>query len=489
VAFVALVPLLAYIDRGARPRAAAACGWLAGLIFFACALAWVPLAGFRGHLLLVVGLYVAVVALAVALWAAGLAWLRRRDRGLFLAAAPVLWVGIEFLRSQGSLGYPWHHLGYALASHPTLIQLAAFGGIYALSLWIATANVALVAARGTSRWAWGAGALLLALPLGLGLRATGPPTGGDTLRIAAVQPHVEQPGRRVQQRFDANLRALIELTEEVMQADPDLLVWPESSFERAVGELGDPFLGALARHYERPLLVGAWRLPPEAPGSVYNAAFLVRPDGGIVPAGDKMHPVPFYEGTPVSSFDRFLSSFGLWPGRFRPGERPGVVHVERRSGDPVPIGILICLDSSYPRLARALRGRGARVLVEISNEAQTGIWSAEQHALVSRLRAVETGVPLVRVANIGPSEWIDARGRLLARIAPGTAAAHAATLPLGGAPAAYVRLGDTPALLAGLLPLLVLALWRLRSHAAAIAEFQPRLLISKRRPPHDTILD
>ncbi len=50
--FVALIPLLWLIDRGARPRAAAAAGWLAGAILFGVALAWVPIAGFRGLLLL-----------------------------------------------------------------------------------------------------------------------------------------------------------------------------------------------------------------------------------------------------------------------------------------------------------------------------------------------------------------------------------------------------------------------------------------------------
>jgi apolipoprotein N-acyltransferase len=124
---------------------------------------------------------------------------------------------------------------------------------------------------------------------------------------------------------------------------------------------------------------------------------------------------------------------------------------------------LICLDSSYPGLARELRRRGARLLVEISNEAQTGEWSAVQHAMVSRMRAVENGVPLVRVGNIGPTEWIDARGRPLARIDAGATGSHTATVALAGQPTFYARLGNAPTFSAGLLPLIVLMFTRGRT--------------------------
>ena len=119
------------------------------------------------------------------------------------------------------------------------------------------------------------------------------------------------------------------------------------------------------------------------------------------------------------------------------------------------MGLLICLDSSYPALARDLRRRGARVLVEISNEALTGPWSAVQHAHVSRLRAVETGAPLVRVANMGPSEWIDARGRVVGRIAAGSPGSKSADVALAAGPTLYLLLGDAPAFAVGALPLIL----------------------------------
>ena len=452
LAFIALVPLLRAIDDDPRPWRAAAAGWLCGALFFGVALAWVPLAGFRGVLLAVPIAYALVLASSLAIYAAALAWLRRRDRALCFAIAPLLWVALEYARSQGTLGYPWHHLGYALAGHPPLIQLASIGGVPALSLWIAGVSSALVALRHAPRRAVALAAALIAAPLPLAMRDT---TAADTISIAAVQPNVQAPGRSEDARFRANLATLLELTDEATRAGPELIVWPESAYERSIRNGPDPLLGAIAHHYGTPLLTGAWRVASGARPALYNSAILVDRSGGIAVAGDKVHPVPFYEATPATFVEQFAARFVAWPGRFRPAERPGLVWLERRAAPPLAVGVLICLDSSYPGLARELRARGARLLVEISNESLTGEWSADQHAHVSRLRAVESGLPMVRVANVGPTEWIDAYGRVVARLGNGETAATR-KLPVAIEPPPYVYLGDAPTLAAGLLPPLLL---------------------------------
>ena len=458
--FVALVPLLVALDRAPRAAPAFRAGSLCGAVLFGCALSWVPLAGYRGPGLMLLAVYVALLALGVGGVCALLAALRRHDRALFLAAAPVLWVGFELLRSLGSLGYPWHMLGYALADFPTLIQLAAFAGVFGLSLWIVAVNTALVGLWRTTRPLAGAVALLLLSPAGLGVRALSEPEPGQRLRLAAVQPSIVRPGRASSEDFRANLRVLLDLTAASGDSRPDLIVWPESAFERTVTAGREPLLSSIAHHYGTPLLTGAWRSDEHGSKTLYNSAIIARPDGEILVASDKVNPVAFYESRPASALEQWLARTVLWPGHFERGNVPRPLSLLTDAHGEVLLGVLVCVDTSYPDLSRALRRAGARVLIEISNEAQITSWGAVQHAHVSRLRAVETGAPLLRVANTGPSEWVDARGRVVANMASGHTGVRTVEIALAGPVAPYVWLGDGPVFWAGAAPPLFILLRR-----------------------------
>jgi apolipoprotein N-acyltransferase len=89
--------------------------------------------------------------------------------------------------------------------------------------------------------------------------------------------------------------------------------------------------------------------------------------------------------------------------------------------DPRPLtnhsaGILICFEIIFPELARAQVKNGARLLVNLTNDAWYGRTSAPyQHFCMAVFRAVENGRPLVRAANTGFSGFINQRGKILGR--------------------------------------------------------------------------
>jgi len=95
------------------------------------------------------------------------------------------------------------------------------------------------------------------------------------------------------------------------------------------------------------------------------------------------------------------------------------------------------------------------LLVAMTNDAWFGeISGPYQHLVQARLRAIEQGLPMVRVANTGVSAMIDAQGRVTASVALNTAGWVDAPLPPARAATPYSRMGDTPAAIVTLLLLL-----------------------------------
>jgi apolipoprotein N-acyltransferase len=409
--------------QGPRPlrplRLAFRDGFLAGLPYWGIGWGWVfqSQAGSDPALPIAFLLAIPLLASTVGGFALAIAWIARRSPRLALAAAPGIWATIEYARSQEwVIAVPWNHLGYAIGDWPTLAQGASVFGLYGLSAWIVAVNAGLVL---LPRLAPAARALVVAalsLPLLPGLMLPAPAEGEASLRVAAVQPFVGEDERHVPMHLGRNLRHLLDLTAPAA-VGADLVVWPESAWERAVGGAGDAFLAVIAHDLGTPVLTGAWRLPPPGEEHWRNAAVLATRDGRTAVVSEKAHPVPMYERAPESALGRWLAGAGFWPGRFGRGRPPEPVSLETERGGTIPIAALVCIDSSHPELARSVRRAGARLLVSIANEASTGAWSAALHARAARLRAIENRVPVVRVANTGPTLWIDEHGRVAAGLA------------------------------------------------------------------------
>lgn len=463
VAFVALSPFLVVVVRARSSRAGSIAGGALGLVLFGAGFHWVPLE-LGGPVLAAVFLSgVPLLSLPIAALGSSLGWLARRtDARLALAAFPAAWVGIEALRASGPLGTPWLRLGDALATWPVLAQPAALGGVGLLGGWIAAVNAALAAAAvgGTGRRRAATVAVaLLACPLLAGaLRlAFAADTGeANRFRVAAVQPDLARGERHVRARFDENLGRLLALSRRARAARADLIVWPESAFEGTGGEQGHPFLGSIANDLEVPVLAGLRRAVPGAPERRWNSVALAEPGGATRVVGNKVRPVPLYERAPDFALADRLAAAGWWPGVVQAADRAGVASTPLARGGEARVGILLCIDAAHPDLARDLRRQGAELLLNPANEAESGSWAARQHAALARLRAIETGLPLVRVANNGPSIWVDGYGREVARLAAGAPGAAVVGVPAALAATPYARWGDAP-VWAGLLAPVALA--------------------------------
>jgi apolipoprotein N-acyltransferase len=217
------------------------------------------------------------------------------------------------------------------------------------------------------------------------------------------------------------------LSREALKARPDLVVWSETTYPIPIPEHFDG-----VKHPEEPLLsltdvLAGLRVPhlvgadeirrerrPRARPRLYNSALLFDRRGRITGRYRKQHLVPFGEKTPLEEVLPFMDSVvaRAGGGGFVAGEGPGVVRL-RAGARELPIGVLICYEAAFPALARRRVADGARVLVNLTNDAWFGGTSNPyQHAAMAAFRAVENRTPLLRCANTGITFAVRETGRV-----------------------------------------------------------------------------
>ena len=215
-------------------------------------------------------------------------------------------------------------------------------------------------------------------------------------------------------RFHANLRGSSRSAERALAEQPaDLVVWPESAYERPAGRVGRrvprrdrPRPRDAARHRR----VAHARCRGSVPGATRR---VLAAEDGTTWVAEKVHPVPVYERAPDGLLDarrsRTLVSGRDASSRGEP-QRAGAAAAPGAEATPCPSAS----SSASTRAIRSSRGASARTgrgsSSSIANEAGTGPWSAALHARAARLRAIENRVPVVRVANTG-SHALDRRLR------------------------------------------------------------------------------
>ena len=298
-------------------------------------LAWVV------HLLLV-----AVLALFVAAFGAGLALVARRQGPAALLVAPALWVTTELGRIYLFTGFPWVLLGYSQTPVLPVAQLASLAGVLGLSAFVALVNATLayaVAVRGVqcTRVVAATAAVVLAA-LGFGawrLHDDALRSAGTPLRVAAVQGNIAQDDK-----WDPALRedivgAYLDLTREAAAGGARLIVWPEAATPFAFQN--DPLradaIRQIARDTGAHLLLGTTDVRYDGLPRYYNAAVMVDAAGETAGIYHKHHLVPFGEYVPWRRLLFFVSPLVESVGDFSTG--PGTADVEhgRRTGRGVDL--------------------------------------------------------------------------------------------------------------------------------------------------------
>ncbi len=303
------------------------------------------------------------------------------------------------------------------------------------------------------------GALIIVVVLaGSGaLRLAASPPRATDIWLRLVQPSISQTLKWDPAAAETNFQRLIELSSSRADHPLAAVLWPEAAatflIERDAGRRAA--IAAIAPK-DGYVITGALRAnqPPAPPAEIWNSIEAVDRDGAIRARYDKAHLVPFGEYVPLRDI---LPLKKITPGMIdlSAGPGPQTIALPRLPG----FAPLICYEAIFPGAVIDPQARPGWIL-NVTNDAWYGGSSGPfQHFAIARTRAIEEGLPLVRVANNGISGVVDPSGRVIARTSLDDITFADVALPQAGPRTLYGRVGDwifVVLLLAGLVPVLSL---------------------------------
>jgi len=460
-------------------RRAALTGWWFGFGYFVAGLHWIV-----EPFLVEPEKFAWLIPFAITLLPGGLALFH----ALASALARLIWVPgwrsafplaasfgfTEWLRGTVFTGFPWNPLGHGLTGNDFSLQWASVVGVNGLTVltivmftlpMLLTINLVTrrTVPRTVLKVSLAAGALLIIALFYSVQRQAAVTAAQQGVRLRLVQPAIPQD----QKWKPGNQRAIFDTLQDLSRRNPDgdiddlagitHLIWPESAIPflllrtpRALKEIAALLPGGVT------LITGALRI--NAAGSnasgerqTFNSLLAFDSDARLIARYDKQHLVPFGEYLP---FQSVLERIGLRQltrlrGGFTAGSDERFISVP---GTP-PFTPLICYEGIFSGQAVTSAQR-PRWLLVVTNDAWFGAGAGpRQHFHQARIRAVEEGLPLIRVSNNGISAVIGPTGLLQAHLSLNVRGTIDADLPGPLPPTIFARFGNIPfwILLAGCL--------------------------------------
>jgi len=347
-------------------------------------------------------------------------------------------------------------LAYTQSPNSALIQAGSWGGPHLLGFVVLLVNAALAEAwldaqsceRGPA-----VAPLAFALALVAVLFAHGesvllrrPLDRGATARVEILQPDIDQY-RKWDQSY---VREILDGFDELLSRPgpaPSLVVWPETSIPRWTARgVAAPEVVRWAAAQKATHLVGIIAVAEGSSGPT-NGVQVVQADGHVTGFYAKREIVPFGEYVPfrwmiprfvIDHWLQILDNFGdMAPG---PSRAPLLL---------TPFGatsVTICYEAMFPRWAQLDASRGARLLVNVTNDGwYKNTWGPSQHFGANVFRAIENRITVIRSGNTGISAVIDPWGVITAELALGERGRLDADVPLADpfpARSFYSRHGD-----------------------------------------------
>ncbi|HEX8333416.1 MAG TPA: apolipoprotein N-acyltransferase [Segetibacter sp.] len=360
----------------------------------------------------------------------------------------IFWLCFEYIHLNWQLSWPWLTLGNVFASSPEWVQWYEVTGTSGGSLWVLFVNV--IVFQLLKNWKTAAlkwkieysiiGLIFLAFPffissILLKAEAESKPALPNTT-VIIVQPNVDPYNEKFAAgTTEEQVQRLISLSEEGLDANTRLVLWPETALPMAV--LQDqveqnfyytPVFDFVKRHPGVTLVTGIETFKTYGTEKATNTARKSQGDGTYFDAFNASvaikanEQLQFYNKSKLVPGVETLPDFLMWladifehfggtAGGYGKSKEPAVF---KTTNNPYVSAPIICYESIYGEYVAEYVRKGATVLTILTNDA----WWANtpghrQHLNYARLRAIETRRWIARSANTGISAVIDSKGRLV----------------------------------------------------------------------------
>jgi apolipoprotein N-acyltransferase len=430
LSFIVIIPLFVFATHNSTKRSivdSALFGFFASVSQYY----WIGFVTAEGlwHLILIgvvlialyFGLYYFVSAMVFRFF------LKRIPR-LYLLAFPAFWVCVDYLRTLGEVSFPWSYLGYSLVPYLPLVQMASITGVWGITFLVVVTNCLIwdlfksyrISGDNLPRWIHLIVLVLFICGISIwgAFRIHGNFSSGKNLKVSLIQSNLNQLSWGVNS-LDTAFSITDSMITEASLQKPDLVIGPESAllcFLSKRTEYRNRVVSWVNSMYI-PLLLGGlhWEKAVDSrfyDYSVYNSAFLFKPDTAFPDIYNKIMLVPFSEALPFEGLIPILSRVNLGEADFKRGSEETIFTIK----DSLRVAPFICYEIIYPGFVQRRIKRGADCIVTITNDGWFGKTSGPfQHAAMAQMRAIENGRPLVRCANSGISMIVDLFGRVSAR--------------------------------------------------------------------------
>ena len=245
----------------------------------------------------------------------------------------------------------------------------------------------------------------------------------SSIRVGLIQGNFDPYYKNITpDQYAFHMQTYQKLSMEALEQNPDILFWPETPLPSSwlYDKNFQSLVRQVAQHKQTPMIFGTSYYDEDPKNADikyhFNSALGVNGKGTIQHRYNKIHTVPYGEYMPFRYFmsDELYAKVDKMRGMgtsLNAGTEYTIFDMPKQSR----LGVNICFDDIFSDTSRGFANNGANILSTITNDS----WfhqsaGGAQHTAQSILRAVETGLPLIRCGNTSESMIILPSGEISA---------------------------------------------------------------------------